>query len=48
MLFHLTTLNLARFLTEDAPKLRQDELNIQVSVLWMLRNILTSYVEIMP
>ena len=30
MLFYLTTLNLARFLTEDASKLREDELDIQV------------------
>ena len=30
MLFYLTTLNLARFLIEDAPKLREDELDIQV------------------
>ena len=30
MLFYLITLNLARFLTEDAPKLREDELDIQV------------------
>ncbi|KAL2517558.1 Uncharacterized protein Adt_13805 [Abeliophyllum distichum] len=29
MLFYLTTLNLARFLTEDAPKLKQDEGDIQ-------------------
>ena len=30
MLFYLTTLNLERFLTEDAPKLKEDEHNIQV------------------
>ena len=30
MLFYLTTLNLARFLTEQAPKLKEDERNIQV------------------
>ena len=30
MLFYLTTLNLARFLTEYAPKLKDDERNIQV------------------
>ena len=30
MLFYLTTLNLARFLTEDAPKLKKDEHDIQV------------------
>ena len=30
MLFYLTTLNLARFLTKDAPKLKEDEHNIQV------------------
>ena len=30
MLFYLTTLNLVRFLTDDAPKLREDELDIQV------------------
>ena len=30
MLFYLTTLNLARFLTEDAPKLKEDERDIQV------------------
>ncbi|WJZ85230.1 hypothetical protein VitviT2T_004776 [Vitis vinifera] len=30
MLFYLTTLNLARFLTEDAPKLKEDEHDIQV------------------
>ena len=30
MLFYLTTLNLARFLIEDAPKLKEDEHDIQV------------------
>ena len=30
MFFYLTTLNLARFLTEDAPKLKEDEDDIQV------------------
>ena len=30
MLFFFTTLNLARFLTEDAPKLKEDERYIQV------------------
>ena len=30
MLFYLTTLNLARFLTEDALKLKEDEHDIQV------------------
>ena len=30
MLFYLSTLNLARFLTEDTPKLKVDEHNIQV------------------
>ena len=30
MLLYLTTLNLARFLTEDAAKLKEDEHNIQV------------------
>ena len=30
MLFYPTTLNLARFLTKDAPKLKDDERNIQV------------------
>ena len=30
MLFYLTTLNLARFLTKDAMKLKEDECNIQV------------------
>ncbi|WKA01333.1 hypothetical protein VitviT2T_019618 [Vitis vinifera] len=30
MLFYLTTLNLARFLTEDAPKLKEDEHDIQI------------------
>ena len=30
MLFYLTTLNLVRFLTEDAPKLKEDKRNIQV------------------
>ena len=29
-MFYLTTLNLARFLTEDAPKLKEDEHDIQV------------------
>ncbi|KAL2471598.1 Uncharacterized protein Adt_39734 [Abeliophyllum distichum] len=29
MLFYLTTLNLARFLTEDAPKVKQSEGDIQ-------------------
>ena len=30
MLFYLTTLNLARFLMEEAPKLKEDERDIQV------------------
>ena len=30
MLFYLTTLNLERFLTEDAPKLKEDEHDIHV------------------
>ena len=30
MLFYLTTLNLPRFLTEEAPKLKEDEHDIQV------------------
>ena len=30
MLFYLNTLNLARFLTNDAPKLKEDEHDIQV------------------
>ena len=30
MLFYLTTLNLARFLTEEAPKLKEEECDIQV------------------
>ena len=30
MLFYLTTFNLMRFLTEDAPKLKEDEHDIQV------------------
>ena len=30
MLFYLTTLNLERFLTKDAPKLKEDEHDIQV------------------
>ena len=30
MMFYLTTLNLARFLTEEAPKLKEDERDIQV------------------
>ena len=30
ILFYLTTLNLARFLTEEAPKLKEDERGIQV------------------
>ena len=30
MLFYLTTLNLARFLIEDAPKVEDDETNVQV------------------
>ena len=29
MLFYLTTLNLARFLTKDVPKLKEDEHDIQ-------------------
>ena len=29
MLFYLTILNLARFLSEDAPKLKEDEHDIQ-------------------
>ena len=30
MLFYMTTLNLAKFLIEDAPKLKEDEHDIQV------------------
>ena len=30
MLFYLTTLNLVRFLTEEAPKVREDEQDFQV------------------
>ena len=30
MLFYLTTLNLVIFLTEDAPKLKEDDHDIQV------------------
>ena len=30
MLFYLTTLNLMIFLTKDAPKLKEDECDIQV------------------
>ena len=30
MLFYLTILNLARFFTEDTPKLKEDERDIQV------------------
>ncbi|KAJ0030409.1 hypothetical protein Pint_13787 [Pistacia integerrima] len=30
MFFYLTTLNLARFLTEDAPTLKEDEHDVQV------------------
>ena len=30
MIFYLTTLNLARFLTEDAPQLKEDEHDIRV------------------
>ena len=30
MLFYLTTLNLARFLNEKAPKLNEGEINMQV------------------
>ena len=30
MLLYLTTLNLARFLTEDGPKLKEDEHDIEV------------------
>ena len=30
ILFYLTTLNLTRFMTKDAPKLKEDELDIQV------------------
>ena len=30
MLFYLATLNLARFLLEEAPKLKEDEHDIQV------------------
>ena len=48
MLFYLTTLKLARFLTEDAPKLKEDEHDIQlINVLWMLGNIMTFYAETM-
>ncbi|PON44745.1 hypothetical protein PanWU01x14_264340 [Parasponia andersonii] len=32
MLFYLTTLNLARFLTEEAPKVREDKQDFQVLV----------------
>ena len=30
MLFYLITLNIARFLTEEAPRLKEDERDIQV------------------
>ena len=30
MLFYLTILNLARFLTEEAPKLKEDECDTQI------------------
>ncbi|XP_074347537.1 uncharacterized protein LOC141686398 [Apium graveolens] len=30
MLFYLTTLNLARFLTDDAPKMKEDESDVQL------------------
>ena len=43
MLFYLTTLNLARFLIEDALKLREDDLNIQVTSVmdaWKYSNFL--------
>ena len=29
-MFYLSTLNLARFLTKDAPKLKEDEHDIQI------------------
>ena len=38
MLFYLTTLNLAKFLTEDAHKLKKDDRGIKSSVLYMLWN----------
>ena len=48
MLFYLTTMNLVRFLTENAPKLREDELDIQVFNImdvWKHSNFLcTNYV----
>ena len=47
MSFYLTTLNLVRFLTEDAPKLKEMSMISKSSVLWMLGNIMTLYVETM-
>ncbi|KAL2525421.1 Uncharacterized protein Adt_10475 [Abeliophyllum distichum] len=46
MLFYLTTLNLARFLTEDAPTNRVRE-TYKLSALLKLGNILISYAGIM-
>ena len=47
MLFYLTTLNLARFLTKDAPKLKDDSTISKSSMMWMLGNILTFNAETM-
>ena len=44
MLFYLTTLNLARFLIEDASKLKENERDIQVIsaiVVWKPSNFLS-------
>ena len=43
MLFYLIILNFARFLTEDAHKLKWTSAIFKSLVLWMLGNILTFY-----
>ena len=47
MLFYMITLNLVRFLTEEASKLKEDERDIQVINVVDAWNILTFYAEIM-
>ena len=47
MLFYLTTLNLARFLNEDGPKLDVGETDKENWLLWMHGITLTSYVTTM-
>ena len=46
VLFYLTTLNLARFLSEEASKLNEGETDMLSSTLLMHESILISYAEI--